>query len=84
MSHWKLVKQRYAGIENITPADRHLVQQHWQVCHANKLRPPRDSIKMLFALYHKYVYKNPADEACGACVQFIYNYWKQKIQEWEP
>ncbi len=73
MSAWKMVSRKYLGIENITDADRTLAQKHWHACEASKLQPPRESVKALFALYHKYVYKYPADQACSACVQHIYH-----------
>lgn len=83
MSYWRMVKGAPCkGIDTITERDMLLVREHWEKCHKNKHRLPARSVSILFGKYHEYVSKSPADQACGACVQVVYNYWKQQITKW--
>ena len=76
-------QQEYLGVGNITTTDKDEVIRAVKSIQANTGRPDRKYIVTLFRMYHKYVYRSPADTACPSCVQFIYKFWKQQFTEWQ-
>lgn len=78
-----MMQREYPGVEKIDQDDKETVIRAVKNMMAQKGRADRKHIVTLFRMYHKYVYKSPADTACPSCVQFIYKYWKQQFVEWE-
>lgn len=76
-------QQDHLGIGAISIEDKEVVVRAVKSIMAHTGRPDRKHIVTLFRMYHKYVYRSPADTACPSCVQFIYKFWKQQFTEWQ-
>jgi hypothetical protein len=78
-----VMNKQYKGLENISAEDQKQVQDCFARWQQNRHQPNKEDVKTLFAKYHEYIYKSPSDMACPSCVQFVFDYWKGVIVQWE-
>lgn len=82
MSAWGLVRRKWPGPEGLKADEKERVKEAYTRWSEHKLRPDPADVDTLFKYYNRYVYHSPNDRHCGGCVQFIYNYWKDRVGEW--